>query len=239
MQGTGNGHLSRARAVIPALRKFCRTDILVSGYQSDVILSHKLDFKYRGLSFIFGKLGGVDIWKTCLQANLFKLRHEIDTVPVERYDLVINDFEPVTAWACRKKEIPCISLSHQAAVLDKHAPQPKRNDLIGKFVLENYAPSSSRFGFHFDTYSPYIYTPVIRDSIRHARILDKGHYTVYLPAYGDKKLIDILSAIRNIKWQVFSKHNKSALHHENVDIYPIDNEQFIESFRTICLICKE
>jgi uncharacterized protein (TIGR00661 family) len=231
IQGTGNGHLSRARDVIPALNKFCETDILVSGYQADVKLPFKIDHQYRGLSFIFGKKGGIDMWNTYIEANLKKLRKEIKSVPVENYDFVINDFEPVSAWSCYQKRVPCISLSHQAAVLHKNAPQPKNQDLFGKFVLKNYAPSNIQFGFHFSRYASNIFTPVIRKEIREAKVKDKGHFTVYLPAYSDEKLIKMLSQIKKANWHVFSKHTKKGGSYGNIEIMPINNEHYIDSFR--------
>jgi len=119
IQGTGNGHLSRAMDIIPCLQQHGNVDILVSGTQGDLSLPFPLKYKLRGLSFIFGKAGGVDLWKTCVKSNIRKLVKEINNLPVEKYDLVINDFEPVSAWACYLKNIPCIGLSHQATVLLK------------------------------------------------------------------------------------------------------------------------
>lgn len=231
IQGTGNGHLSRARDIIPALRKVCKTDILVSGYQSDVKLPYDIDYKFNGLSFIFGKRGGVDIWNTYVRANMKRLLKEIKEVPVESYDFVINDFEPVTAWSCWRKKVPCVSLSHQAAVLNSASPKPFSLDLFGKFVLANYAPTNKQFGFHFSPYASNIFTPVIREEIRKAKVVDKAHYTVYLPAYGDEKLVILLSQIKGVKWQVFSKHAKSKAWFGDVEIIPIDNDSFIESLR--------
>ena len=231
IQGTGNGHLSRARDIIPALRKVCRTDILVSGYQADVKLPYEVDYSYRGLSFMFGKRGGIDLWNTYVQANLKRLIREIMEVPVENYDFVINDFEPVTAWSCYRKKVPCVSLSHQSAVLNSRSPKPFSIDLFGKFILANYAPSNKQFGFHFGSYTSNIFTPVIRQEIRTAKVIDKGHYTVYLPAYGDDKLIKLLSKIKGVKWQVFSKHTRTGSSFGDVEIMPIDNDHFIDSFR--------
>ena len=57
----------------------------------------------------------------------------------------------------------------------------------------------------------------------------KPHYTVYLPAYSDKRIIRILSAIKNIEWQVFSKHSKKRYQEGNIFIRPIENDAFIES----------
>ncbi|MEO8887316.1 MAG: glycosyltransferase family protein, partial [Mucilaginibacter sp.] len=74
-----------------------------------------------------------------------------------------------------------------------------------------------------------IFTPVIRQQVREQVITNKGHYTVYLPAYDDKRLIKRLTEFKDIQWDVFSKHNKKVVKHKNVFIQPIDNEAFIKS----------
>jgi uncharacterized protein (TIGR00661 family) len=56
-----------------------------------------------------------------------------------------------------------------------------------------------------------------------------GHYTVYLPAYDDARIIKVLSQIENVEWQVFSKHNKQSVRHQNIWIRPINNDEFIDS----------
>lgn len=192
------------------------------------------DVKYnlRGLSFIFGKGGGIDKWNTLLKANAKKLIQEIRTFPVEDYDFVINDFEPVSAWACYRKKVPCVSLSHQSAVIAESAPKPNKKSLFGEFILKNYAPSNITFGIHFENYAPQIFTPVIRSEIRHAKIEDLGHYTVYLPSYSDDRIIKILSKIKHINWQVFSKHASNSYRVNNINITPINNKKFVESVRS-------
>jgi len=229
IQGTGNGHLSRARDIIPVLKKDHEVDILISGTQADVELPFPVKFKYRGLSFIFGESGGVDLKKTYKKNNLRGLFFEIDDVPVELYDLVINDFEPVTAWACELKNIRCVALSHQSAVLNKSVPQPNESDFLGRAILKNYAPSSVQYGFHFKSYDSNIYTPVIRQQVRNCKIANKGHYTVYLPAYDDKRIIKVLSNFENVQWQVFSKHNKKHFKEMNISIQSINNDDFVSS----------
>jgi uncharacterized protein (TIGR00661 family) len=229
IQGTGNGHLSRAMDVIPCLQRYGNVDILVSGTQGDLSLPFPLKYKLRGLSFIFGKSGGVDLWKTCLKSNIRTLIKEINALPVEKYDLVINDFEPVSAWACYMKNLPCIGLSHQATVLADDAPKAEHNDIMGKLILKNYAPNTVHYGFHFQAYGNNIFTPVIRQQVRDQHVENKGHYTVYLPSYDDKKLIAKLSQFKNVKWDVFSKHNRKQILSKNVTVQPIHNEKFILS----------
>jgi len=229
IQGTGNGHLSRARDIIPILQKKGDLDILISGTQADVELPYPVKYRLRGLCFIFGKKGGIDIMATYRKSNLKKFLKEIRNLPVEKYDLVINDFEPVSAWACRRKNVPCIGLSHQCAVIHRSSPHPRNKDLIGNAILHRYAPVSKAFGFHFRAYADGIFTPVIRSEIRYATAETKKHYTVYLPAYGDKKIIRMLSEIRQVEWEVFSKHSRKAYRKENISIHPIENKAFVKS----------
>ena len=229
IQGTGNGHLSRARDIIPILQKKGEVDILVSGTQADVNLPYQIKYKFKGLGFIFGKKGGIDILETYKKANLKRLFKEINSLPVEQYDVVINDFEPVSAWACYQKNKICVALSHQSAVLNKNAPQPGHTDLLGKAVLKNYAPSDIQFGFHFQAYDKNIFTPVVRKAIRETALQTKNHYTVYLPAYDDDRIVKALAPFKNVEWQIFSKHNKKPFQQKNISILPIQNEAFIGS----------
>jgi len=229
IQGTGNGHISRAREIIPFLKKKGDVDILVSGIQSDIGLQFPVKYKLKGMSFIFGKKGGIDFVSTYLKMDLRELLKDIDKIPIDSYDIIINDFEPVTAWACKQKNIPCIGLSNQAAVLSKHAPKPKKSDPIGKLVLKHYAPTTKSYGFHFFKYEKNIFTPIIRSEIRNLKPEDKKHYTVYLPAYDDDRLIKHLKKFTNVTWDVFSKHNKKTITDKNITIQPIDNEKFIQS----------
>jgi uncharacterized protein (TIGR00661 family) len=228
IQGTGNGHISRAREIIPHLQDFCQCDILVSGTQCDVELEFPIKYRFKGLSFVFGKKGGIDLWSTTLKSNMPQLKREIDQLPVEDYDFVINDFEPVSAWACRIKKVPCISLSHQGTLLSNKVPIPEEQSHFGRFVLRNYAPVTTHIGFHFRAYDDHIFTPVIRKQVRDCEIEELDHYTVYLPAYNDKRLVKKLSHFENISWHVFSKHSKESYRTGNVIVKPITNHEFVE-----------
>lgn len=229
IQGTGNGHLSRARDIIPILQQKGELDILISGTEADVSLPYPIKYRFKGLSFVFGKKGGIDLIATYRKSHLKQLYKEIKSLPIEAYDLVINDFEPVSAWACKMKHKPCIGMSHQAAVINRKSPKPKKKDLVGKAVLHHYAPVTEAYGFHFGAYDKHIFTPVIRGEVRNAEAANKGHYTVYLPAYGDKRLIKVLSEIKGVQWQVFSKHTTKAYQVGQVAIMPINNDAFVNS----------
>ncbi len=238
IQGTGNGHLARATEIVPILKSMADTDVLVSGTQADLKVPFNIDYCFSGLSFIVGQNGGVDILKTIKTIPILSFLRDIRNLPVKKYDLVVSDFEPVSAWACRLQNKRCIGLSHQNAVLHPSAPQPEFNDFVGKLILKKYAPSNIQYGFNFKPFSPVIFPPVIRSSIRNAEATVKAHYTVYLPAYSNQQIKDVLSQIPDIEWQVFSKHSKHNYTVGNIHFQPVSLDGFTESFLSCTgLIC--
>lgn len=232
IQGTGNGHLARAEEIIPVLQAHGDLDLFVSGSQADIKLKHHVKYKSKGLSFYFGKSGGVDLIKTFKKNSTKEVYREIQNFPVEKYDVVINDFEPISAWACHRKGKQCIALSHQSALLSPKVPRPKFYDAVGEWIIRNYAPATAHVGFHFSAFDKNIFTPVIRGSVRNAGVQTKDHYTVYLPAYDDKKLVPLLLNFRSVKWHVFSKHATKPYHVNRLSVYPVNNEEFQISMAT-------
>lgn len=238
IQGTGNGHLARATEIVPILKTIAETDVLVSGTQADLSVPFQIDYKLSGLSFIVGKNGGVDLIETAKRLPLKQFIRDIRNLPVRKYDLVISDFEPVSAWACWLRGKECVGLSHQNAVLHPSAPMPNFSDFVGKAILKYYAPASHKYGFNFKPSFPNIFPPVIRGDIRNAESTRNPHYTVYLPAYSDQQILDVLTSIPTIEWQVFSKHSKTTYSVGNVHFQPVSLEKFTESFLTCTgLLC--
>lgn len=232
IQGTGNGHLSRAVDIVPELRKYGQVDLFVSGAQAEVSLPFPVKYKSKGLSFYFGKSGGINFYKTFQRNSSRDVMKEIKSFPVDKYDFIVNDFEPITAWAARKRDIPIAGLSHQSALLSRKTPKPRVHDPFGEWLLRTYAPVKNYIGFHFDEYDKNIFTPVIRSAVADATISNKGHYTVYLPAYDDKKLVKLLLKFPTLRWHVFSKHTREPYHVGKISVYPVSGEDFIESMVT-------
>jgi uncharacterized protein (TIGR00661 family) len=230
IQGTGNGHLARATAIVPLLKEMGETDVLVSGISGDINLPFPVRYQLYGMSFIFGTKGGVDLEKTILKLRLFRFLKDVARLPVKKYDIVLCDFEPVSAWACKLKRKKSIGLGHQYAVLHPDSPSPPKSDWFGKLILKHYAPVSKKYGFHFKQLDAFNFEPVIRPDIRNCKPENKGHFTVYLPSFSDEKIIRILSLWPEIKWEVFSKHSKSTYRISNILIQPISLEKFNLSF---------
>ncbi|MEJ7556751.1 MAG: glycosyltransferase family protein [Pedobacter sp.] len=228
IQGTGNGHISRAREIVPLLQQYGDVDLLISGTQADVKLTQDVRYQLHGFSFVFGKKGGVDHYETWKSMNLPRFVKDMRSTPLKSYNLILNDFEPVTAWACKTQRLESVGLSHQASFQSAKVPKPKSIDWA-QLVMKYYAPASHYVGFHFDKYDDFIHTPVIRREIRDMTLTNLGHYTVYLPAIDDKHLVPILNRISNVRWQVFSKHCLADYEADNVKVCRINNQLFNES----------
>jgi uncharacterized protein (TIGR00661 family) len=229
VQATGNGHLSRAREIVPILQQYGTIDLAVSGTQADVQLPFPILHKKQGVSFIYGKTGGIDWWQTFRNVHIATLLNDTLHFPLNGYDLIFNDFEPVVAWACHRKGLPCIGLSHQGAFLSERTPRPAKRQFSGEFVLKYFAPTSKMVAFHFDKYDDFIHTPVIRQEVRTAPITQNDHIAVYLPAVADEILINYFSKIKEIRWHIFSKRTKKTVEQGNVLINPISNEGWIRA----------
>ena len=149
-------------------------------------------------------------------------------MPLKDYNLILNDFEPVTAWACKTRGIESVGLSHQASFQSAKVPKPRSIDWA-QLVMKYYAPATHYVGFHFDRYDDFIYTPVIRAEIRNMQTSNLGHYSVYLPAIDDQYLVPLLRQIPHVQWEVFSKHCREGYVDGNIHVRPVNNELFNQS----------
>jgi uncharacterized protein (TIGR00661 family) len=229
IQGTGNGHVTRSIEIIQELRKHAHVDVLISGEQFEVKLPFEPDYRMKGLYFVFGKSGGIDYWETYKRIKTFRLLREIRNFPIEQYDLVISDFEPITAWASKLRGVKCIGLSNQAATLHPDAPRPDSADPVGRIIIDKYAPTKEEYGFHFKSLGPNIYTPIIRSAVRQMPVTNNGHITVYLPSYADEKICKKLEGFKSVRWQIFSKHCKQPYKKGLMEVWPIEGKRFLES----------
>ena len=228
VQATGNGHISRAMQLLPWLRRYGNVDIFLSGSNSQLNVDAPVRFRSKGLS-LFYKSGGLDYWKIASAINPVHIYDEVRDLPVENYDVVINDFECITSLACAYKKIPSVNFGHQASFHSRLAPRPKRKDLMGELILNNYARATQYLGLHFEAYDDFIFTPVIKKEVLQARPVTKKHITVYLSSYTDEMVFRHLSPIKGFQFHVFSKQVSKPLMKENITFVPVSDRVFTES----------
>ncbi|MCH5600231.1 glycosyltransferase family protein [Niabella ginsengisoli] len=104
VQATGNGHISRSMELLPHLKQYGEVDIFLSGDNSNLTLDAPIAYRSKGLSLYYTCNGSLDYWKIAKAINPVSLKQEIRQLPVEKYDLVINDYDYITAAACASKK---------------------------------------------------------------------------------------------------------------------------------------
>jgi len=228
VQATGNGHISRAMQLLPYLRRYGHVDIFLSGSNSQLNVDAPVRFRSKGLS-LFYKSGGLDYWKIASAVNPVHIYDEVKELPVENYDVVINDFECITSLACAYKKIPSVNFGHQASFQSRLAPRPKKKELMGELILKNYARASQYLGLHFERYDDFIFTPVIKREVLQARPVSKKHITVYLSSYTDERVFNCLNPIQGFHFHVFSRQVSRPTMRDNITFIPVGDRAFTES----------
>jgi uncharacterized protein (TIGR00661 family) len=227
VQGTGNGHITRAMAVIPELKKHATVDVLISGFSYDLSLPFKVKYQFKGMSFCFGKKGGIDYMETYKKNKLKRFMNEVKQLDLKEYDFVVSDFEPISCWAALKQKKRCIGFSNQSSIFTPNVPLPKSLDFTGKLILKYYAPCSLNFGIHFQQYNPQIFTPIISEEVRKLKTKNEGFYLIYLPAYGIEKIIRVFKQFEKERFVVFS-NVKEKIKKKNVSIHPLNRSLFLD-----------
>ncbi len=235
VQATGNGHLSRCLEFYPVLSKYADVDVLLSGIQGDLELPFPVKYRKHGWGYIFGKTGGIDYWGTAKSLKPIRIIKDIFQLDLSEYDMIVNDFEPITAYArkWRYKKMPCVALSHQASFFSKKIPRPRQKGYLAEFIFKYFAPSTKKIGLHFDNYDSDVYTPVIRKEIRELQLNYKDNEVlVYLPAYASELIAEKLKSLTNYSFRIFSKHTNQESHQGHIHIYPVDKVNWMSMLRT-------
>jgi uncharacterized protein (TIGR00661 family) len=232
VQATGNGHISRAMEILPHLEQYGEVDLFLSGANSTLPLEAPVKYRSKGVCFFYNSSGSLHYLQTIRKFAPLRIFKEAKDLPVEKYDLIINDFECITSIACAMKKIHSVNFGHQASFMSKKVPRPKHKSLIGEFVLQHYARASQYIGLHFKRYDDFILPPVIKKNILAADPMDKGYISVYLPSYSDKVVSSYLSSIRDFQFEVFSKELKQPVTQDNISFIPVDKDAFNK--RQVC-----
>ncbi|MFM1884670.1 MAG: hypothetical protein RL168_854 [Bacteroidota bacterium] len=233
-QGTGNGHMARAMALVPHLQIHPEVELTVwiSGKQVALKAPFKIHRSYTGITLFYTQNGRIHWLKVLLKNHWLLCCWNILTVPIGSFDLVLNDYEPISAWACRIKGTPILALSHQAAVLHPWTPRPPKVNALMEAIIFWYAPFEHAIGFHFKEHSPHVLGPIVRDEIKKLAGTPQQELLVYLPAFSLQKLLRILTLLE-LPVYVFHADVEQPFDVENVTVMPIQHEAFTEAFRRV------
>src|SRR5690625_6270652 len=98
---------------------------------------------FKGLTFAI-KNSRVRYGSTLLRGDLNALRRDVRSLVVDGYDLIINDFEPVSAWAARLARKEVIGLSHQNAFL--YTVAKREHNMVSAMCMRYFEPVTLPIG---------------------------------------------------------------------------------------------
>ncbi|MCH8502591.1 MAG: glycosyltransferase [Aliidiomarina sp.] len=208
VQGTGNGHISRCHALAQALSHHpsVQADFLVSGRAPEKLFDMEAFGAYQwrqGLSFQV-RDGRVSVLDTISHNPWTQFWQDVRELDLSRYDLVVTDFEPVTAWAARRQGVRCIGLGRQYAFFKQSAALP--TSLLQRTMLRQFAPCDVTVGMHWEDIGPHVLPPLIHRPAGALPIL--GHeILVYLPF---EPLAHVLALLQNFPEYQFAVYHPEA-----------------------------
>ena len=230
VQATGNGHISRAFEILPYLKEYGEVDVFLSGSNYDLKSDLLVAYRNKGLSLCYNqKNGSIDLWKTLKNLQLKKIWRDAKYLPVEKYDLIINDFECITSLACKIKNLPSVHFGHQASFRSPLVPRPDKKDFVGELILSNYARGTKTVGLHFKKYDSFIFQPIIKQTITNCTPTNEGHITVYLSQYTTQYLVRIFQQFKKHTFHLFTNTVDAICIEKNVKLFPIHQGLFNQS----------
>ncbi|MGZ8136205.1 MAG: MJ1255/VC2487 family glycosyltransferase [Methylococcaceae bacterium] len=204
VQGTGNGHITRARVMAKELYA-AGVDVTYqfTGRQADKYFDMEIfgDYQTRtGLTFSTNN-GQVSYLKTALTAKPISFIKDTKALDFSGYDLVISDFEPVTAWAAKLKKRKVLGIGHQYAF--NHKIPKAGSDPLAKQIMKYFAPADVSVGVHWHHFGQPILPPIIETPETPRRII-KNKIIVYLPFENQHEVIKLLSPFENFQFHIYA-----------------------------------
>ncbi len=237
VQGTGNGHLSRARAMASHLSDTnAEVTYLFSGRDRDQFFDMECfgDWQCRSGMTLLTSHGKVKPMATAWRNNLWRLWREIQQLDLSGYDLVITDFEPVSAWAARRQKLPVIGLGHQYA-FQYDIPQTG-DSFLSRKVMQSFAPSDVQLGLHWYHFNQPILPPIC-DLDEHPNAVIENKVIVYLGFESPDEVIPLLKQFIHSEFYYYGAFDE-ARDMGNVHLRPICRDGFkkdlADCFGVIC-----
>lgn len=222
IQLNGNGHITRSIELINKLKSVgYEVDVISSGNNSNL----ELPFKHKhfdGLSIFSNKSGSIDWRKTIKQANIIKLIKD-SMQDVTEYDLVISDFEPISAWSAKRCDVKSLGIANQYSLMSNKTPKIK--GLFSLQFIRSFAPCDEYIALSYEKFDDFIYQPFISDYFLKSEVNDKKFFLIYLPSYNLDYILSQLSEFKNHKFRVYSNEEHSN-ELKNIKVINLNKEKF-------------
>jgi len=204
VQGTGNGHITRARVMAKELYAAgIEVNFQFTGRPADKYFDMEIFNGYRvrdGLTFNTDH-GRVNYLKTARDAKPITFVRDVTKLDLSGYDLVISDFEPVTAWAAKRQQKKVLGIGHQYAF--NHKIPRAGSDPIADQVMKYFAPADIGVGLHWHHFGQAILPPII-DTPEPPKTINKNKIIVYLPFEDQNEVIKLLAPFKDYEFHIYA-----------------------------------
>lgn len=232
VQGTGNGHITRARAMAQKLKeREVNVDWMFTGRPRESFFDMEVFGSYlwnEGLSFSVSQ-GRIQYINTAISNDLWTFMRDVRALDLKGYDLVITDFEPVTAWAAKVQGVKAVGISHQYS-FNYNIPISGAG-LLDLGILRYFAPVSVGLGVHWHHFDSPILPPIIEvqklDYQKNPRKI-----IVYLPFEDLKTVIAILKEFKGFEFHIYGQVDSFDLEDkfENIKVRRLSRPEFSNDF---------
>lgn len=207
VQTTGHGHFVRSSTMIKKLKERGHTVYTVlSGpkLKEGWDLSPFEPYQFlRGLTFITEK-GKVKILKTAQQLDFVKFFQDILSYKdIDHIDLVITDYEPITARIARLNKLPSIGIGHMYSFAYK-VPIASFNPFTFA-IMRWFAPVKYPIGLHWYHYNQAILPPTIPEDVQLSNATQENKILVYLGFEDMDDIKEFLRPLDSHQFYIYSK----------------------------------
>ena len=206
VQATGNGHISRSREVVKALKALGHhVQVLISGrapHQLPTLPEFGDYITRRGFTFIIGR-GKIQPLRTARQLQLMRFYTDILDFDAAGYDLALTDFEPLTARIARRAKVPCIGIGHQYA-FNYDIPMAGAN-IMTLWLIRHFAFCDQSIGLHWHHFGFPLLPPIVPTLHSGNGAPDEKSILIYLPFESVEAIRHLLQPLNGHTFRIYGK----------------------------------
>lgn len=242
--GQGFGHSARSHEVISHLIKQGHKVLVLTYGQALAIMKKDFDIiEIPGLGLHYDEnilKYGTTVYENAYKifsggkkwTKLFKKTKEF------KPQIVITDFEPISAGLAHLQRLPLISFNNQHQMTNTEIKIPtkyKKDLLAAKVITKSFVWGAkaylitSFFKTKITKKQTFLFPPVVRERVRKMKPLDKNFILVYQTDSFDY-IIPELEKMTKYNFKIFSKRPK-YLKEKNIEYFPHDPEKFLHALK--------
>ena len=241
ISGCGSGHSSRAREIMSHLQE--------KGHE---ILGVSYDRGYRNLKDDFNMFEVPGLHIVAIQNRVSKMQTAIKNLKsltggIEKFlefkktvfsdfqpDIVLCDFEPLTAYMATHRDLPLVTIDNQHRMRYMEYPCPsalKKDAIVAETVIRAFVPKpdvslvTTFFFGDIKNERTFLFPPILRKSVLDARASNEGHILVYLTQQSET----IIDMFRNFPRERFLIYGADCKTKEvNLSYKPFSLDGFLD-----------